>query len=99
AVVDPLGKIAPQRLAAGLEVLDLLAVLGRTVEGSLRDLLVGDGDAEAGAEVLELVVVELLLLVSDVATFARLAEAVAFDGFRQDHRGLAFGLPGGLEGG
>ena len=37
----------------------------------------------------QLVLVELLLLVGDVAAFARLAQPVALDGLGQDHRGRA----------
>ena len=44
------GHVAPERLAALLQVLHLRAVLGRLVERRLVDLVVGDRDIEAVAE-------------------------------------------------
>src|SRR5690606_42100923 len=48
----------------------LLAALGELAERDLRDLLVGDRDVEAVPERFEIVLVELLLLMRDVAGFA-----------------------------
>jgi hypothetical protein len=47
----PLGVEAAQRLAAGTQVAHLFAIFGGLVERHLVDLLVGDGDTEAAAEV------------------------------------------------
>ena len=63
------------------------AVFGRPVERRLRDVLVGDRNAEPRAELAQLVFVHLLLLVGDVAAFARFAETVALDRLGEDHRG------------
>ena len=53
---------------------------------------VGDRNAEAGAERAQLLFVHLLLLVRDVLAFAGLAEPVALDRARQDHRRRALVL-------
>ena len=47
------------------------------------------GNVEARAELTQLLLVELLLLVRDVAALARLAQAVALDRLGQDDRGRA----------
>src|SRR5690606_18765964 len=87
-VVDRLGRTrgneAAQRLATFLQVLDLLAVFGRTIERGLRDFLVRDRNAKAAAELAELLVAQLLLLVRDVAAFAGFAQAVTLDRLGQD---------------
>ncbi len=68
-----------------LQIDHLRAVLGRPVERRRAGLVVGDRDPEAGAELAQLLLVELLLLVGDVAAFAGLAEAVALDRLGEDH--------------
>ena len=90
---------AAERLAALAQVLDLGAVVGGAVERRLGDLVVGDRDAEAGAERAQLVLVQLLLLVGDVLAFAGLAEAVALDRAREDDGRLTLVLDGRLVGG
>ncbi len=87
---------AAELLAPLVHVGDFGAVVVGAVERRLRNLVVADRDAEAGAEGLELVFVELLLLVGDVLAFARLADAVALDRARQDDGGLAGVLDGRL---
>jgi hypothetical protein len=69
------------------QVDDLRRVVRRLVERRLRNVLVGDRDPETGSELAEFVVVELLLLVGDVAPFPRLAQAVALDGAGEDDGG------------
>ena len=56
------------------------------------------GNLEAAAKLDQLVLVEFLLLVGDVAAFARLAQAVALDRLGQDDRGRALVLDGRLVG-
>src|SRR4030095_6795263 len=57
------GRDVPAELLSPLlQVLNLTAVLRRAIERSLGDLIVGDGNAEAGAELAQLVFVELLVL-------------------------------------
>ena len=68
-----LGKVAAQFPAALLEITDLGALLGRTVERDGMDTILGDGNLEAAAEVLHLLLIELFLLVGDVAALAGLA--------------------------
>src|SRR5574342_652194 len=58
-----------------------LAVAGRAIKGSLDDFLIGQRNIEARAELAQLALVELFLLMGDVAAFAGLAETVAFDRF------------------
>ena len=83
------------------QILHLLTVLGRPVEGHLGDLVIRDGDAETAAEMAQLLLVELLLLVGDVAPLASLPQAVALDGFGQNHGGGALvghrGVIGGID--
>ena len=79
-----LRHVAAERRAPLLQVLTLLAVVGRAVEGRLEQIAVGDRDAEAVAEVAQLLLVQLLLLVGDVASLAGLAEAVALDRLGED---------------
>ena len=52
-------------------------------------MLVGDRDFEAVAEVAQLLFVQLLLLMGDVAAFAGLAQSVALDRAGQNDGGLA----------
>jgi hypothetical protein len=70
------------------------AVRGRPVELGVARGFFRNGDLEARPEVLQLLLVELLLLVGDVAALARLAQPVAFDGVGQDHGGPVLGFHG-----
>ncbi len=51
------------------------------------DLVVGEGNVEAVAEVKQLLFVELLLLVCDIASLASLAQPIALDRACQDDGG------------
>ncbi len=93
------GQVAPQLLPALLQVAHFGAVLGGTVERGAGHLLVRDGDAEAGAELAQLVLVQLLLLVGDVLAFAGLAQAVALGRHGQDDGRLPLVLHGLAVGG
>ena len=68
-----------QRLAALLQVLHFRRVVGRLVERDLGQLAVRDGDVEAVAEGLDVLVLQLLGLVSGVLALTDLAHAVALD--------------------
>ena len=92
------GDEAAELLAPLEHVADFGAVVGRPVERRLGHFLVADRNAEPGAERLELVFVQLLLLVGDVLAFTRLADAVALDGARQDDGRLTRVLDRGLVG-
>ena len=92
------GHIAAQLAAPLVEVRNLGTVGRRPVERGVARGLVRDGDFEARTEVRDLLLVELLLLVGDVAAFARLAQAVALDGVGQDERRLSLGFDGGFVG-
>ena len=48
-------------------------------------MLVGNRDAEAGAELGQLLLVELFLLMRHIAAFAGFTQAIALDRVRQDH--------------
>ena len=73
------GKYPPSSSRRSLQVFHLRAVFGRTVERQSGDFFVGDRNAEARAELAQLLFVELLLLVRDVAAFAGFAQSVALD--------------------
>src|SRR5271169_5359400 len=76
--------VAAQLFAALLHVLDFRAVIGGAIEGSVVQFAVGNRNAEARAEDLQLIVIQLFLLVRDVLAFARLAESVALDGLGEN---------------
>jgi hypothetical protein len=87
----PLRDVAAQGPPPLPEVLHFRASLGRPVEGRVRHVLVRYRDAEPRSEVAQLLLVELFLLVGDVAALPGLAEAVALDGPGQDHGRDALG--------
>ena len=76
--------VAAKLLAALLHVLDFGAVVGRAIERRVVQFAVGNRNAEARAEDLQLVVIQLFLLVRDVLAFAGFAESVAFDGLGEN---------------
>ena len=84
-----------ESLAVLLEVTDLLAVIGGFVERCVGDVIVVDGDAEARAELTQLVLVHFLLIVADVHALAGLAQTVALDGVSENDRGAALVFDGG----
>src|SRR6185503_6089068 len=91
------GRNEATELLAPLEhVADFGTVVGRPVERRLGHVLVANRDAESGAERLQLVFVQFLLLVSDVLALTRLADPVTLDGARQDDRRLTGVLNGGV---
>ena len=96
---DALRQEPAQLLAPAQQILRLAAVRRRTEERRLRDLLVADRDAEPRPELAQLLFVQLLLLVRDVAALARFAQPVALDRLGQDHRRLALVFHRGLVGG
>ncbi len=61
-------------------------------------MVVAERNLESRAEFAQLFFVELLLLVRDVLAFARFAEAIAFDGVRENDRGPALVLDRGFVG-
>lgn len=78
-------QIAAQGLAALVQILHFRRIVGRLVEGNVRDLAVGDRDVEAVAEGLDVLVAQLLGLVNVVLAFTDLAHAEALDGLDQQH--------------
>ncbi len=94
-----LGQVAAQRLAPLVQVLHLRRVVGRLVEGDLRQVGVADRDVEAVADVADVVVGQLLRLVRGVLALAGAAHAPALDGLDQQHGGLALVAVGAVEGG
>src|SRR5208337_2080096 len=95
----PRRQEATQFLAALAHILQFPAVFRRAIERGSAHVLVRDRDAEARAELFQLFLVELLLLVADVASLAGLAHAVALDGLGQDDGRRAAMLHRGLESG
>ncbi len=85
---------AAEGLAAFQQVLSFRAVARRSIKGRLRDDLIADRDIETRAEFAKLLFIELLLLVGDVAAFARFAKAIALDCLCKDDRGKAFVFDG-----
>ena len=89
--------VSAELFAARLHIFDFCAVVGRTIERSIVQFVVGYGNAEARTEHLQLVFVQFFLLVGDVLAFARFAEAVAFDGLGKNDRGLSGVVDRGAE--
>ena len=79
--------VAAQLFPALLHVFDFRAVIGGPIERRVVKLAVGDRNAEARAENLQLLVIQLFLLVGDVLAFARFAESIALDGFGKNNGG------------
>ena len=92
------GHIAAELLATLLEIFHFGAVVAGTVERRFGEILVGDGNAEARAEDLQLFFVQLFLLVGDVLAFAAFAETVAFDRLGENDGWRALVLDGFLVG-
>jgi hypothetical protein len=86
------GQGAAERAAPLAQVVQLRAALLEAEEGDLLELLVGQRQAEAVAELLQVGLAHLLLLVGDVLALAGLAHAVALDGLGEDDGGLALVL-------
>ena len=78
------GHEAPEFLPLLSQILQLLLVLLRLAERRLCYLVVRNGNAKARAELDQLLFIEFLLLVRDVAPLARFTQAVAFDRLGQD---------------
>ena len=95
----PLGHVAAKAFPPLADVLHFWAVVRGPIERRLRDLVVRDGDAEAGAEKADFVLVELFLLMGNVLALAGLAHAVALDGLGEDDGGCVFVGDGLLVGG
>jgi hypothetical protein len=92
----PVGNIAAQLAAPLVHVADFRAVGRRTAEGRIVHRLFGNGNLEARAEVQHFLLVQLFLLVADVAAFAGLAQPVALDGVGQNQGRPAGGFHRGL---
>ena len=92
--VDPNGVEAMQVLAPVEQVLNLGAVLRRTVEGQIGDDLVFQRNGETLAEVADVALGQLLEAVGGVLAFAGFAGAVALDRLGQDDRGTTIALGG-----
>src|SRR5581483_5077678 len=75
------------------------AVVRWTVERSIVQFLIGNGNAETRAEHAKLFVIELLLLVGDVLALARLAQSIALDGLGKNDGGRTCVLDRGFESG
>ena len=85
-------QITVQRLAAFVQVFVLFRPFR---EGDVRqffNLLIGDRNVEAVANIAHAIHVHFLHLVSDVFTFGGVTHAITFDGMGQDDGGFAFGF-------
>ncbi|MCG3129310.1 MAG: hypothetical protein FLDDKLPJ_00036 [Phycisphaerae bacterium] len=91
----PPGLKTSQRRPPLLQVADLLAVFRRFVKRHLRQLVVRDRNVEAIAELAQLLLIELLLLVRDVAAFTRFAQSVTLDRLGEDDGRLSLVFDGG----
>jgi len=91
--------IAPQGVPPGLHVGHFRGIVREFQVGHLFDLVVRNGQAETVPHALQGVRAHFLRLVGDVHGFPGHPHAVTLDGLGQDHRGLALGFRGGLEGG
>ena len=81
------------------QILDLGAVLRRTIEGRVCNLGVADRNVEPLPKLPQLVFVQFFLLVGDVLSFARFAEAVTLNRARKDNGGAALVLESRFVGG
>jgi hypothetical protein len=100
SVLHPALGHAAAELGAALErVLDDLVVGAGVVVGSVLELLVRDGQLETIAEDGQLLLVEFLGLVRDVARLDARAQRPALDRLGQDDRGGAPVVDGSLVGG
>ena len=93
------GSGPPSAAPALLQVADLRRVGTRMVVGRFLELLVGDGQLQAVAKDAQLLLVELLGLVRDVACLDAGAQRPALDRLGQDDGRRAVLLGGGLVGG
>ncbi len=100
AALAPALRQRPAQVGAQLLQVLRLGRIGRgPVVRDLGQLVVGDRNLEAVAELLQRLERHLLLLVGDVLALAHRAHAVALDGLRQDHRRLPLVLHRGRVGG
>ena len=81
----PHRHIAAQLFPALLHVLDFRAVIGGAIEGRIVQFAVWNRNAEARAEDLQLIVIQLFLLVRDVLAFACFAESITLDGLGENN--------------
>jgi len=82
-----LGNISPEVFSTLVQILHFRTVVRRLVEWRFIHSIIVDRNAEPIAEAAQLGLIHLLAVVGDVSTFARFAQAVAFDRLGQDHRG------------
>ena len=92
------GQEAAEVLATFLQITAFRTVLRRPIERRFSNDLVVDGDVEAGAELAQLLLIHLLLLMGDVASLTRFTETIALDGLGKDHGGGALVLHRSLVG-
>ena len=90
------GHQAAQSLPPFTQILQLRRIFGRAVERRFFKIFVGNGHAETGTESAKLVLVQLLLLVRNIASLARFAQTVAFDGLGENYCWRPLVLHGGL---
>ena len=90
--------IPAQLTPALVQISHFRAVRGRPVERRVVRGFFRNGNLEARTEMRDLRLVELLLLVGDIAAFAGLAQPVPLDGLGQDQRRQPLGLDGLLVG-
>ena len=85
-------QVATQCLATFVQVTHFRRVIRRFVKRQLGQFTVGNRDIEAVTKCFDVFVGQLLGLVHGVLAFTGCAHAKAFDGFDQQHSGLAFVL-------
>ena len=88
--------VAAEGPAPLVQILDLLAVLGRLVEGHFGHVFVGNGDPEPVPEGQQVAVLHLLDLVGAVGPLPAVAHAVSLDRLHQDDRRRPLGFHGRL---
>src|SRR5206468_3005021 len=90
------GQEPAQRLATFQQVFRLGALERRTVKRRINNFLVADGNIESRPELAKLFLIQLFLLMRNVAAFAGFAQAIALDGLGQNDRRLAQVLDRGV---
>ena len=87
------GSEPPMALTPLGEVGRFRTVGRRTEKRRRSELVIRDGHTESRAELPQLLLIHLFLLMGDVASFPGFSQAVTFDRLRQNHGRLDLGVP------
>src|SRR5436305_5832687 len=97
-LVRAAGKRPAKSVTPLAEIFHLGAVFWRLIERRAGDFFIGNRNAEPRAKLVQLLFVQLLVVVRDVAALARFAQAVSLDRLGQNDRRLALVFDRDVEG-